>query len=226
MAAALALSTSAVLAQETTPVIGSVMGAVQDWPDGTPDQGIAIGEPDPTDGGSVVDGSDDSGGDDAVDEGDAIIVIDDGSCIGVDCTADDGTNVTDEDGTVVTDEDGTDVTDDGTEVTDDDSTDVPEGDGTVVTTVEPDGIMYTMNGGTDLCIDCNVALNGAPVDVVRPSNHTVAERAVTGKPAVRAGTGASGRSDGILTASDQLAQCLSRHARSTWICEWQNGAGQ
>lgn len=85
---------------------------------------------------------------------------------------------------------------------------VDEGDGTVT--------IYTMDGGP--CIDCNVVVPG------RPTNPTEVQRSLTAKAPValirRHSTAA------VFAAPSAMTQCLTAHPRATWICEWQNGAGQ
>jgi len=211
IAAALLLST-AVFAQDASGDEGtSSVTTVQNWHDLNPgiavgepdptaggDEGIAVGEPDPSGDGSEPDPGD--AGDDAGDGDGPDIVIDDGLCIGADCTPDEGTDPGDDHGTDVTETDET-----GT---------------------EPEVGIYTLDGVGAACIDCNIALNDAPVAIGRPGNHTKVERTHTAKPRVHAGSGSSDGSDVALTTTNAMAQCMSQHARSTWICEWQNGAGQ
>ena len=81
-----------------------------------------------------------------------------------------------------------------------------EGDG--------EGVIHTMDGDPDVCIDCNVAYHsGAPSEVQR-TNTTSATGVAA---AIRQ------NSKPVFAAPSALAQCLSLHPRSTWICEWQAG---
>lgn len=98
IAAALLLSTAAFAQDAVVGDDGTVVsvgpavdtGVVQNWDDINPgdDQGIAVGEPDPNGDGAEPDPTDDTVSDDPTDGG-PDIVIDDGLCIGEDCTSDD-----------------------------------------------------------------------------------------------------------------------------------------
>lgn len=202
--AALLLTTAGFAQDAATDEASAGPVVVQNWHDLNPggDEGIAVGEPDPSGGdeGIAVGEPDPNGDDTAVDPGDDTsvdpgddtatdpgddqggdddpeIVIDDGLCIGADCTPEEGT----------------------------------------VTTTADGGVIMYMNGGPDACINCN----GMPVTTPgRSHNPRAVERSHT-VPAVN-----HDQSDVALNATASKANCLAQHARATWICEWQNGAGQ
>ena len=166
---------------------------VQDWHDVNPaggDEGIAVGEPDPNGDATDPAPTDDTSGHDTAGDAGTDVVIDDGQCVGADCTVDDGTDTTVGDGTGG----------DGT-----------GGDGEVV--------IYHMDGGPGHCIDCNVAMGGEVATPGRPTNPSEVERTHT-TPVKRHSSAAA------LSVTTSMAQCLTLHPRSAWICEWQNGAGQ
>lgn len=201
--AALLLSTAA-FAQDAGGGTDTVV--VQNWQDVNPGEGIAVGEPDPTVDGTATDGTD---------------VATDGT--GTDETATDDVPIDPaggDDGTGVVDPD---PTDDGTVV--DNSGDPAvdgTGDGTDPVTGEPEVTIYYMDGGP--CIDCNMAGGGIPQG--HSGNPSPVERTlVEGTGVERVQSTRRHSAATALAAVTTMAQCLSVHPRASWICEWQNGAG-
>ena len=236
LVAALLLSTAA-FAQDATAGDGSTdQVVVQNWHDINPaagDEGIAVGEPDPSGDGTSNDSNADQTGDDPnssgtaddvasgdpTGDGSTDVVVDDVSCDGADCNVGDGTDPTVGDGTD------------------------PVNDGTVY--------IQQMDGGPVHCLDCNVAMAGGPRATGTPSE---VERSVSSVSSISSASSASSvsaassvssvgsvgtvlarsrtapvkghRSLAPLFASTSMSDCLALHARSTWICEWQNGAGR
>lgn len=211
--AALLLSTAA-FAQDvgggTDPATDQV---VQNWHDlnPAPGEGIAVGEPDPTvDGtatGSVgTDVATDSTGTDQTATDDVPIDPAGGG---------DGTVVVEPDptdGGTVVDNSGDPAVDPGT-VDGTDGIVYGTGDGT-----NPEVTIYSMDGGP--CIACNMAGGGIPLGHSgnpSPVERTLVERVLT--------TTRHHSAAAALAATTPMAECLAVHPRASWICEWQNGAG-
>ncbi len=92
-------------------------------------------------------------------------------------------------------------------------------EGEYVDGTDGDGMMYTMDG--EVCIECNVIIPG------RPINPTEVQRNLTDDaPLTTSSRSSTSRSSAAIAVTSTMAQCLAQHPRSTWICEWQNGAGQ
>ena len=204
--AALLLS-SAAFAQDagaTDPTTDHVV--VQNWHDLNPaaGEGIAVGEPDPT-GGTVADGG----------TGD-LATGDDGT--GTDQTAtddvpvDDGTGVVEPDptdgGTVVDNGGGDPAVDPGTD----------NGGGTDPAAGDPEVTIYYMDGGS--CIDCNMA--GGVMPQGHSQNPSPVERTLVARTQT---TSKHHSAAAAMAVTTSMAQCLAVHPRASWICEWQNGAG-
>ena len=92
---------------------------------------------------------------------------------------------------------------------------------------EPDGVMYTTADGA--CIDCNVIVTGRPLNPTEVQRGvTEVQRNLTDDAPVIANRNRSNNrpSAAAVALTTSMAQCMMQHPRSTWICEWQNGAGQ
>lgn len=207
IATALLLSTASFAQEATTDDPNSGTVTVQDSHDlNSGNDGTAVDPAAGDDGSTGAAAGDETATDPAVDPmvdvpvddpdltaTDPVVFVDDGACVDGACTVDAG---------------GDPVTDEGVPI-----------------------IMY-MNGGPDACIDCNVVLPGTAGQPGRNPNPSEVERTLTvagPAPLAHAGalsgqTGTSGNGPDVaaLSAATSMAQCLSQHQRSAWICEWQN----
>jgi hypothetical protein len=205
--AALLLST-AVFAQDATDGAGpdplTDQINVQNWHDlttidvatGGDDQGIAVGEPDPTAGGEPDVVVDDGTGGDPADDPMVDPMVDDGTGDGStgDPTGTDGT--------------GTDGIGDGS-----------TGDGGVVVD-DGEVLIYYMDGGPEFCAECDfqtVDLSAEAFQTGVNVPQVTAHAAPAAKPR---------RSKAHPIVSSVAASCLAQHPQLPWLCEWQNGAGQ
>ena len=218
--AALMVTTTA-YAQDASGGGPAVDVIVQNWhdinPDATPvvdpqpgDQGIAIGEPDPTAGG----GTDPAAGD------------------GTDPTAGDGTDPAAGGGTDPAAGDGSTDPNAGDGSTDptagDGSTDPNAGDGSNPTdggAVDGGTVtIYYMDGGAtgcDVCAQDHIAVPGAvrPISEVERHHHA-------GQPAATTVIVPTSHDEVALEPRvHATAACLGAHPALTWMCEWQS-AGQ
>lgn len=212
--AALLLSTAA-FAQDAGG--GTDQVVVQNWHDLNPaaGEGIAVGEPDPTVDGTATDGTgtdvatDGTGTDQtATDDVPINPAGGDGGTVVVEPDPTDGGTVVDNSGDPAVDPGTVDGTGDGT------------GDGTVYGTgdgTDPEVTIYYMDGGP--CIACNMA--GGEIPQGHSGNPSPVERTLVERVLTTGHHSAAA----ALAATTPMAECLAVHPRASWICEWQNGAG-